>query len=84
LVNHPELLEDPAHGIRASACWWKMNGLNHHVDQHPFDILGASVIVNGVNKKTKLPNHLQERQRRFISISKFLGVRPADQHPGSW
>lgn len=84
LVNHPELLEDPVHAIRASACWWKMNGLNQHLNKHPFDILGASVVVNGVDKKSKLPDHLQERQKRFISISKFLGIRMVDQLPGGW
>lgn len=82
LINHPELLEDPVHAIRASACWWNMNGLNQQVRNHPFDILGASIKINGVNKQSKLPNHLKERQQRFISVSRFLGVRPIKDFPG--
>jgi putative chitinase len=74
LVDKPWLLEDPVNAIRASAFWWKKNGLNIHADKYPYDILGASVRVNGINAKNRLPNHLQERKKRFVRISKILGI----------
>ena len=73
LVDKPHLLQEPSIAIRASAYWWKKNGLNIHVDKFPYDILGASVSVNGINKHG-LPNHLEERKQRFVRVSKLLGI----------
>lgn len=59
-VNHPELLENPSEGMRASALFWFEHGLNEIADKG--DFLTISVRINGRNKKTGLPNGWQERQ----------------------
>lgn len=74
LIERPELLETPEMAIRASAYWWKKNGLNTHSASFPFDSLGASVRVNGVAKKLRLPNHLKERTECFVRVSQILGI----------
>ena len=59
LPNHPELLEQPEHAIRASAWWWEQHGLNQLVDRNPNDVHGVTLVINGGL------NGLEDRQNRF-------------------
>ena len=45
LINHPELLEQPAHGCRAAAWFWRRRGLNELADQDAFGAI--TVRING-------------------------------------
>ena len=45
LTNHPELLEPPVHGCRASAWFWRWRGLNELADQDAFGSI--TVRING-------------------------------------
>lgn len=53
LINHPELLEQPGHGCRASAWFWRSRGLNELADE---DAFGATTVringgYNGLDKR---------------------------------
>lgn len=37
LINEPELLEEPEHGFRAAACYWKERGLNELADKNTLE-----------------------------------------------
>lgn len=37
LINHPELLEQPANACRSAAWWWKTHGLNELADAEQFE-----------------------------------------------
>lgn len=47
-VEHPELLEDPVNGCRASAWFWKSHGLNELADVGNFEKI-TRVINGGLN-----------------------------------
>ena len=44
LLEHPEILEEPLHGCRASAWFWRVNNINRFADAG--DIDGVSDAVN--------------------------------------
>lgn len=44
LLDHPEILEEPLHGCRASAWFWRVNNINRFADAG--DIDGVSDAVN--------------------------------------
>lgn len=50
LLDHPELLEDPIHGSRASAWWWAWKGLNQLADIPDFQ--GICGVINTGNPHT--------------------------------
>jgi putative chitinase len=43
LLNHPELLEQPEHGCRSSALFWKRHGLNELADDMRFDEITKTI-----------------------------------------
>lgn len=53
LINHPELLEQPVHGCRASAWFWRWKGLNDLADQDAFGAITHRINggYNGLDKR---------------------------------
>jgi len=73
LVNHPELLEQPANGAIAAAWFWSSNGLNALADTG--DFLAASRKVNlGNAHSAAMPLGWPERQALYAAACKALGV----------
>jgi putative chitinase len=73
LVNHPELLEQPADGALAAAWFWSSNGLNTIADTGNF--LAASRKVNLGNANSQAtPLGWPERQALYTAVRKVLGV----------
>lgn len=73
LVNHPELLEIPINGCRASAFFWTSNGINKVAD----DFRATQVKVNGTDKiidGVRYPKHWPERQACYSRILKVFGL----------
>jgi putative chitinase len=66
LINKPELLEQPIHGCRASACFWKREGCNELADGDKFGAITKK--INGGY------NHLDERIAHWLRIRKVLGL----------
>lgn len=58
-LEHPELLEEPINACRSAGWFWQSHGLNELADTQKF--LRISIAINGVNKKTGLPNGWAER-----------------------
>ena len=65
-VEHPELLEDPTNGARASAYFWQSNGLNVFADSG--DIAGCTRRINGGL------TGLADRTARWNVAKKAMGV----------
>lgn len=73
LENSPELAASPEVGFRVAAAFWKRKGLNELADAGKYKEI--SVRINGVNKKTGLPNGLDERIKYYTVAKEVLGVR---------
>lgn len=71
-LEHPEVLETPENACRSAAWWWKNHGLNTLADQGEY--LKISKTINGVNRKTGLPNGWEDRQRYYAVACKTLGA----------
>ena len=74
LVNHPELLEEPIHGMRAAANFWKRNNINLFADKD--DIDGCCDCVNIGRKTAKEGDAIGYGERRVIWMrgKKVLGI----------
>ncbi|HEX7906745.1 MAG TPA: glycoside hydrolase family 19 protein [Paraburkholderia sp.] len=73
LVNHPELLEQPANGAIAAAWFWSSNGINALADVG--DFLAASRKVNlGNANSPAMPLGWPERQALYAAACKAVGV----------
>jgi predicted chitinase/peptidoglycan hydrolase-like protein with peptidoglycan-binding domain len=70
LVNHPDLVAEPAYVLKTAAAWWDANGINSVCDTG--DFLHVSRRVNGTNPNTGLPNGWSQRQIELARISKIL------------
>lgn len=66
LINHPELLEVPEHGCRASAWFWSSNNLNRFADADSFGALTRA--INGGY------THLDNRIRYWLRARSALEV----------
>jgi putative chitinase len=60
LVEHPELLEQPEHGFRASVQYWADNGLNAYADRIDFEAIGKAINL-GNPHSSHTPNGWQMR-----------------------
>jgi len=75
LVEHPELLEEPVNGFRASAFFWKTNGCNGLADAlngigNQNDLLRFDKITLRVNGGL---NGAQDRRARYVRALKVFG-----------
>jgi len=59
LINNPELAKDPEVSVYTACVYWYDRGINENADKD--DCLTVSKKINGVNRKTGLPNHYKER-----------------------
>lgn len=73
LVNHPELLEQPADGAIAAAWFWSSNGLNALADAGNFLAVSRKVNLGNANS-TATPLGWLERQALYAAACKALGV----------
>jgi len=74
LLNHPELLETPAHAARSAAWFWRRAGLNKWADAGDFD--GVCDVVNRGRKTAAVgdANGYQERLAYWRTACRVLGV----------
>ena len=75
LVNNPELLEDPATGMKASIMWWKKNVRARMGDSAFTDTKAVSGLVNRGNKN-KIAKDLKKRQDYFNEYYDVGRIRP--------
>ena len=75
LVNNPELLEDPATGMKASIMWWKKNVRGRMGDSAFTDTKAVSGLVNRGNKN-KIAKDLKKRQDYFNEYYDVGRIRP--------
>lgn len=69
LINDPELLEEPEHGFRAAACYWKERGLNELADKNtPEAFRKITKRINGGF------NGLDDRRRYWELAKTALGI----------
>lgn len=73
LESSPELVASPEVGFRVAAAFWKRKGLNELADAGKYKEI--SIKINGINKKTGMPNGLEERIRYYTLAKEVLGVR---------
>lgn len=71
LIDHPEQLEIPENGCRASAWFWSVNGLNKWADAGDFD--GVSDVINR-GRKTATVGDSNGWAERLAFYSKALEV----------
>lgn len=67
LEDNPELAADPVISLRIACEYWKSRNINAQADKD--DLIAVSVLVNGRNKKTGLPNGLEDR-RNYLRKAK--------------
>lgn len=70
LVNNPELAEDPEISVRTAIWFWEKKRINRFADKD--DIFGVSKTINGINKKTGLPNGYEDRKDKLARAKKAL------------
>lgn len=76
LTNPDKVSNDPVH-VNGSAGWFwaKFKFLNAIADANTMEaFFRISVKINGMNKKTRLPNHWDERKARWSEAKKALGL----------
>ena len=59
LLHNPRLLCKPEHGFRSAGWFWEGRELNYWADRE--DFLKISILINGRNKNTGLPNGWEDR-----------------------
>lgn len=75
LVNNPELLENPAIGMKASVMWWKKNVRARMGDSAFTDTKAVSGLVNR-GSKNKVAKDLEARQDYFNDYYNVGRVKP--------
>jgi putative chitinase len=71
-LDKPEELEtNMEYAIRASGAFWKLKKLNSLIDSKA-SLKTISIKINGKNKKTGLPNGLEDRKERLQFIDEVL------------
>lgn len=71
-LKNPEKIEEPLYAALSAGWFWDWKKLNIYADKN--DFLTISKRINGVNKKTGLPNHYDERVKCWDTCKKALNV----------
>ncbi len=71
-ITHPEKLEEPLYAALSAGWFWNRKNLNVFADK--MDFLMISKRINGVNKKTGLPNGMEDRLKYFDLAKKTFGL----------
>jgi putative chitinase len=72
LTEKPELAADPTVSVKIAALYWNDRRMSRKADAD--DILGASIAVNGRNRKTGLPNGFEDRKAMLAAAKRVLGL----------
>jgi predicted chitinase len=75
LEGNPAQAATPEVGFRIAGLYWKSNGLNELADAQKFKAI--SIRINGVNKKTGLPNGWADRQKYYTRAKTVLSQSDA-------
>jgi putative chitinase len=70
LVNNPEIGEDPEVSVRTAIWFWEKRNINRFADKD--DVFGVSKTINGINRKTGLPNGYEDRKDKLARAKKAL------------
>jgi putative chitinase len=72
IMEHPEMLEGPVYASDVAGWFWDTHNLNIFADK--MDFLTISKRINGVNKKTGLPNGMVQRLAYLVLSKKAFGI----------
>ncbi len=75
LASNPEIAAQFPNALRIAGLYWHRRKINAKADVD--DVLAVSIAINGRNKKTGLPNHLEER-KRYLAIAKKVLAKPEE------
>lgn len=75
-LKNPADLEKPGAAAMSAGWFWNMRNLNKYADSN--DFLKISKLINGVNRKTGLPNGWEDRLQKWSICKKALGVKETD------
>jgi len=70
LVGNPELGEDPEISVRTAIWFWEKRKINRLADND--DIFGVSKTINGINRRTGLPNGYEDRKDKLARAKRAL------------
>jgi putative chitinase len=70
LLNKPEILEQPLYAMLSAGWFWNERGLNGLADAENFLLISKR--INGVNKKTGLPNGWDDRVKHWTTCKAAL------------
>jgi putative chitinase len=70
LLNKPEILEQPLYATLSAGWFWNERGLNGLADAENFLLISKR--INGVNKKTGLPNGWDDRVKHWTTCKTAL------------
>ena len=68
VLNHPELLAEPANAARSAAWWWADHGLNELADDGPANFRAITRKINGGL------NGIEDREQLYARARSVLGV----------
>ena len=72
LIKNPDLLAAPKYAMLSAFLYWEGNKLNVLADKQFFYTI--SIRINGMNKKTKLPNGWEDRVMFYNRLCKEFGL----------
>ena len=75
-ITDPAALEMPGAASLSAGWFWNLRNLNKWADSN--DFLRISKLINGVNRKTGLPNGWEDRLQKWAICKKALGVKETD------
>lgn len=75
-IADPAALEKPGAAALSAGWFWNLRNLNKFADANDFSRI--SKLINGVNRKTGLPNGWDDRLQRWAIAKKALGVKETD------
>jgi putative chitinase len=76
IMTNPDKVKEPLYGALSAGWFWaKYKALNTIADLNTLEAyFKISVKINGMNKKTRMPNHWDERKARWAEAKKALEI----------
>lgn len=80
LEAHPEMAAQPETSVLIACEYWKSRGINDVANEAtPAAIKAVSIKINGKNKKTGLPNGLEDRKAYFKRAQKVMKFEEVEE-----